>query len=205
MKNNILKSLIKPRVMAFFAIVPLLTVTALIQKDCPVCNGSGLVDTMPEMDNVDLISMTAVQILLTSDACTMYVMTKFRMDMRLFNNGEKDAEGWLEMKLYEKNTDKLLCTQYSSVFVPGDSISDVTTVVAFGFPSFDIPEHVRVEVDVLKGDVDCMICSGSGRIALNMYPLINVYEDRLNYLIANEQQFEPPPVEDWRDILNIME
>jgi hypothetical protein len=80
---------IQKKYFAFFMVVPLLTLTAMIKIDCPVCGGDGVISSAPAMENVTLTDIESREIDTIRDACTNFLMFNYDVEISLTNEGDR--------------------------------------------------------------------------------------------------------------------
>lgn len=182
--------------MAFLAIVPLLVVTALVNVDCPVCHGQGSVNSLPAMENVQIVESESKEKYVTRDACGIYILYQYEVVLSLVNEGPDVAEGWLRMTLKDTLNDRVVDEQYVAIEIPGETLLDATYTVWFG-TGLDQPGQTKVDVEVVVGAVPDMVCNGTGKIPLNTLFFVNSLKDTFDDIVRVEQAYKPPKSIDW--------
>jgi len=193
-----MKSKLKANVVVFFAVVPLLLVTALVTVPCPVCDGTGSVNTTPNTDKVSILEMDSQEQPATRNACGVYTVYKYDVTIKLLNEGSEDAVGWLKMVLVntlQAEGRNILDTQYVQMNVPAKSVVSNTYTVVFGI-GLDLP-HTEVRAEVVVGNVPDAACNGTGRIPMNALPFVNGLKDTFKDIVRVEQAYKPPVSIDW--------
>ena len=108
---------IKPRLrkkhIAFFTIVPFLVATALIEAECPVCDGQGFVSGTPAMEQVKIVRIESEEIAIARDMCAMYTYYNYYVVLSLENHGSEAARGWVKMVLVDFLDGQPLNQQYT--------------------------------------------------------------------------------------------
>lgn len=183
---------------AFFTVVPLLVITAMVNIECPICGGSGSIVSLPAMENVEIISMESEEIDVTRDACGVYMIYMYDVSFSVFNSGKDDAEGWLKLNLRELIHGNILDTQFVAITVPGETIYNVTYIVWFG-TGLDVSDQTQVEAEVVTGEVPDSVCNGTGTVSLNAFLLVNSLKDTYNKIVKEEVRYNPPLNIDWGD------
>lgn len=185
---------------AFFTIILVLLATALVQVPCPVCEGTGVVsNTGMGWVRITNMEATATGVYLAMCATIRVYMTDIALMMQ--NDGEVDGNGYVSMILLDYKAGKVLDNQLVQVSVPANM--QVDTVYTIYFQVYvDDPRTVKVNTKVLTGNVPDKACNGTGRVALNSWPVFNVMKDRFmkaqlqNTVTPLFQPFFLPP-EDW--------
>jgi transcription elongation factor Elf1 len=196
---NRIRLFLKPRNLAFFTLVSLLLVTAIIKVPCPVCGGSGSVNGTPGMENVTIVEIESQKIKAQRDVCGIYIVIRCNVSVRLLNDGKDKASGWLKMMLIDTSQEaaqELLDTQYVKVEVPPGSITDNTYTIFFG-TGLDRVGTTTVNAEVVLGKVACKACNGSGKVALNAFPFISSLKPYLDEQIRETSPYNPPVYIDW--------
>ena len=119
------KALTKPSFIAFFTLVPVLLLTALIKVPCPACGGSGHVSGTPGMENVQILDFKYTEGQREQDACGVYTVWKYTVKLQLLNEGTEEAVGWIKLTMIDTTKDEdssMVDTQYIKVDVPVQSI-----------------------------------------------------------------------------------
>ena len=193
--NLMKKTLFRKKYIAFFAVVPLLTLTGLIQVECPVCEGSGYVSGAPGMENVDIIKTEGSEKFVSRDMnmCGMYVMYLYDITLSVANNGEEDTWGYVKLTLIDLKQGKVVDSQYVIIEIPADTALDVSFTVWF-----QSKEDVRILRDEVRGEVVTdevpdITCDGTGKIPLNSWFVANSLKDSLIELGRESVYYEPPP------------
>ena len=185
LKNNFK---VQKKYMAFGIMVPLLLATAVIKVPCPVCGGTGSISSTG-MENVSIVS-ESFTLKTTGDVhgCVEYRAYVYDVVLTLKNTSlDKDAVGYVMLGLVDSNDSKLLATQYSVVVVPKNAQNTVAFTTTFT-TSLDSPAATNVTAETVVTQRPCPVCGGSGKIALNRLPLVNI----LNKSFTAGQQIELP-------------
>jgi hypothetical protein len=87
---------------AFFTVVPLLFVLALIGAPCPICDGEGSISSTG-MDEVVILNMDAQLYSVGSvDSCFHFTLYDYDILMTLQNSSEQqDARGYVRLELID--------------------------------------------------------------------------------------------------------
>lgn len=189
-----------------FFIAPLLLSTALIQVQCPVCDGKGSIVSSTGMDGVKVISVEPRIISSVQDACSNYVITKARPTVSLMNIGEVPAQGWLKMHLVDVTTGQNLADQYLQVAADPQANAIQESLLVFAFYAADTPpENLGITAEVMAGDAPDLVCNGTGHVSLNTYLLARAYKEKLVLAVESQQNFGPdlshgePGSQEWLD------
>jgi hypothetical protein len=184
-KNNFR---LQKKYLAFGIIVPLLLATALIDVPCPVCHGTGSISSTG-MENVSIVANSFT--LKTSGdvhGCVEYRAYVYDVVLTLKNTSpDVDAFGYVMLGLVDNKDGKLLATQYSVVVVPKNAQNTVAFTTTFT-TSLDSPAATNVTAETVVTKRPCPVCGGTGKIALNRLPLVNL----LNKSFTAGQQVELP-------------
>ena len=166
--------------LAFFTIVPLLAVTAFIKAPCPICHGEGQVSSTG-MDEVYVANMVGTEITsIFKDGCDSYRVYQYSITLTLRNDANYDAGGYVNLILMDYQTGKRLDTQFLIVEVPAHTLVENTNTVYFMTTSvLDRPVVTEIVVDIIKNNVDCKACAGTGKVTLNSYALSNSLKETL--------------------------
>ena len=148
---------------AFFFVVPVLTITSMININCPVCGGDGVISGMPAMENVKLTRIESTEIDTVRDACSSFLMYNYDIKLSLINEGKDTAVGFLKMFLMDFTQGKVLDIQYTVVEIPGETSLDVVYNIWFE-TGLDEKLKTVVNATVLTGDVPDLTCNGTGKI-----------------------------------------
>lgn len=175
---------------AFFAIVPLLTTTALVKVNCPVCEGNGYVFSTPGIENVRLINVDSQEKSVLRDACGMFIMYNYDVMLSLMNDGSDTAVGWVKMVLIDFSEGKVLDTQYTVVEVAGGTSLDVAYNIWFK-TGLDEPLKTEVNALVLHGEVPDITCDGTGKISINTWFLVKNLKNSFQEMSRVEKPIPP--------------
>lgn len=184
--------------LAFFTVVPLLLVTTFIDVDCPVCEGIGIVSNSLGMENVKIVDVESEEIGTFYHACGMFLMYGYETKITLENKGGQDAVGWLKMVLIDFAEGTPEDFQYTVVEVPAGSIWEFQFKMWFQ-SNHDKKRVTEVKAAILTGEVPDTTCNGTGKIALNQYPLINNLKDQFQQTYKAEVPWAPPADWEWYD------
>lgn len=197
---NILR--FKKKYFAFLTVVPLLAITAMITVPCPVCDGTGVVNSLPDTEMVSILEIDADQLLGSGVPCGAYIVYKYGVAIRLLNEGPENAEGWLEIRLINANNvdNPILDTQYVQINIPAEAVVSNEYVVSFG-TVLVFQEGLEVQAEVVEGNVPDLICDGTGRISLNTWPLINGFKEQFTVVVQETQPYNPPQFIDWEEFM----
>jgi hypothetical protein len=184
--------------LAFFTVVPLLIVTTFVQVNCPVCDGSGIVSNSLGMEKVEIVEIESEEIGTMYHACGMFLMYGYKVNITLKNVGGEDAIGWLKMVLIDFEEGVPTDNRYTVVEVPAESAWEYEFSVWFQ-SNHDEKRVTEVQAAILTGEVPDETCDGTGKIAMNTYPLINNLKDQFQELYRAEVPWVPPAFWEWYD------
>lgn len=187
----------------FLAIVPLLAVTAVVSVPCPVCNGTGVVNSLPNTEMVSILEIDSEQLLGSGVPCGAYIVYKYSVTIKLLNEGQENAEGWLEILLVNTNKEvgsNLLDTQYVQINIPAEAVAVNEYTVSFG-TVLVFQEGLEIRAEVVVGNVPDIICDGTGKISLNTWPLINGFKKYFTEVVQETQPYNPPQFIDWEEFM----
>jgi hypothetical protein len=163
----------------FFAVVPLLLLTGLIQVECPVCKGTGQVSSAPGMENVEILELDYTPRPTTYDACTGYTMYVYDIKMSVKNWGQDDARGYVELTLINLEDNSVKSQQNVALEVPGNMSLQVSYTVRFPVNETVVIIRDKIIAEVaIKGITD-KTCNGTGKLSLNSWILANYFKDSL--------------------------
>jgi hypothetical protein len=183
---------------AFFFVVPVLTITSMININCPVCGGDGVISGMPAMENVKLIGIESREIDTVRDACSSFLMYNYDIKLSLVNEGKDTAVGFLKMFLMDFTQGKVLDIQYTVVEIPGETSLDIVYNIWFE-TGLDEKLKTMVNATVLTGDVPDLTCNGTGKIPLNTWPLTNQLKNSFQEVTRAERPFTSPAGWQWEE------
>lgn len=180
---------------AFFAIVPLLTVSAIIRMPCPVCGGTGEISST----GMGLVSILKTDSTLLSvgdfQGCLDYRTYTYNVVMVLQNAGPVDATGYVRVGLIDYTTSRILSTQYSQVYVPANTVASTAFKSIFAV-SLTSPTTTKVAAQTMLNNVPCEACSGTGMVALNYWPFAQILAKKIiESQLATTTPYVPPPVQ----------
>jgi len=193
----------KKKYFAFLTIVPLLAITAMITVPCPVCDGTGIVNSLPNTEMVSILEIDTDQLLGSGVPCGAYIVYKYDVAIKLLNEGTENAEGWLEIRLINTNLkegNNILDTQYVQINIPAEAVVNNEYVVSFGTVMV-FQEGLEVQAEVVEGNVPDLICDGTGSISLNTWPLINGFKEHFAEVVQETQPYNPPQFIDWEEFM----
>lgn len=176
---------------AFLTIIPLLAVTSLFQVECPVCEGTGYMESMPAMEHVEITNAESEELYVTREICELFIAYKYNIILILKNNGPEDVEGWVKLVLKEYAKGRVMDIQYLSVAIPGESAIEATYTVWFG-TGLDVPGRTDVFAEVVTGEIPDETCSGGGKVSLNTWLLVNGFKDKFKEVVRVHHEYKPP-------------
>jgi hypothetical protein len=192
----------------FLAVVPLLLATSLYNVNCPVCDGQGVIQSQPVMENVKILDYSTRAVQTTPDACGLYLLYKYDVPISLLNESSDDAQGWLKMVLRDTFTDNIVDEQYVAVEMAGLTTLDTKYTVWFGSAVgvnsgiIETSGQLEVDVEVVVGDVPDLVCNGTGKVPLNTVFFVNGLSDTFADIVRTEQTYNPPKEVDWADFID---
>lgn len=191
---------IKPRLskkcIGFIVVFPLLIVTSLVNVECPVCQGTCLVSSAPEMENVEIIDVKSegqfgrVMQDMMLEKVPIYL---FDVELLVVNNGPDATEGYVKLVLVnlEKGDEfapgSVIDTQYVTLEIPGETSLDVSYSIWFLSVWLLRP---KVYAEVVIDDVPDVTCNVTGKVPLNTWLLVNCFKDSLLKLGGEGVQYE---------------
>lgn len=189
-KSIVNKLGLKKKYVAFFAIVPLIAMTAFVKVPCPICHGDGYVSSTG-MDDVHVTSLVSAKINTFQFGCDTYrISYQYDITMTLDNYANHDAGGYVNLVLVDYQTGQKLDTQFTVVEVPALTSVEHSCTVYFMVTTTGDTSHTEILPDVLKSNVACKACSGTGSVALNSWALSSYLKETF---IAT-QRIETPAI-----------
>lgn len=176
---------------AFFAVVPLLVVTALVNVDCPVCGGDGLVSSGWNMEQVRIVDIYSEEKSIIQPTCDFFLMYEYDVTLTLSNDSIEEAVGWIKLVLVDFKDGKPLGVQFTVVEIPGQTTLDISYNLWFS-TLLDAPLRTEVQVEVITGEIEDATCNGTGKVSLNSWPLVKNLESKMEELARVERPFAPP-------------
>jgi hypothetical protein len=178
--------------LSFFIAVPLLTSSAFIQVECPVCEGGGTIISSHNMQYVRIDDVDTELKRVQMEACTMALIYKYGIEISVSNDNEREAIGYLEMVLVNYETGRPISTEYVVIEVAGGASIRLSYDITFRTGT-DVYSRTGAAARVLVGDIPDSTCGGTGRIPLNKYPLISLLKQQVYELQKAEIPWQPPP------------
>ena len=177
--------------LAFFTLVPALLAVSLVQMQCPICNGSGVVDITPGMEKVHIMQITSDQRLSVQNICEMYTLFQYDVTVRLTNSGHTDVNGWLKVVLRDYSTSRMLDRQYVTVDVAAQSTVDANFKVWFR-TGIDVPITIEVNAEPVVDNIPDDACNGTGKMPYNLWLIVSKLKGNLLEVSRQDQEFTPP-------------
>lgn len=181
---------------AFLTVVPLLVVTALVNVECPVCEGDGVVSSGYNMEQVRIVDIQSKEGAVFRPSCDMFLMYEYDVVLSLSNDASEEAVGWIKMVLVDFSEGKPLASQYTVVEIPGRTTLEIGYNLWFN-TGLDEPLKTEVKAEVITGEIEDVTCNGTGKVSLNSLPLISSLEGKLKETARVEKPFAPPLI--WWD------
>ena len=185
------KFLSNKKYLAFFTVIPLLSALSLIQVPCPVCDGTGVVDITPGMENVHVMQVDGEQRAAIQNICEMYTLFQYDVTVRLTNSSYQDVDGWLKLVLRDYTKGTILDRQYVTVSIPAMSTADASFKAWFK-TGIDVPATIEVHAEPVIDSIPDDACNGTGRLPLNVYLVVNNLKGSLKEVAREGQEFTPP-------------
>ncbi len=82
-------------------------------------------------------------------------------------------------------------TQYLLVNIQGETTIEATYAIWFG-TGLDVAGLTEVFAEVITGDIPDDICDGRGRVALNIWFLLNGFKDNFKEITRIRHEYQPP-------------
>jgi hypothetical protein len=175
----------------FFPIVIILSATSIIHVDCPICEGTGRLEAMPYMENVEIISTESEELYKTAEICEAFIVYKYNLILELKNNGIDGAKGFVKMVLRDYTKGAVMDIQYLSVSIPGRTAVESTYVIYFG-TALDVPGRTEVFAEVVTGAIEDQTCEATGKLPLNIALLVNRLTDVFEEKARTVKEYKPP-------------
>ena len=151
---------------AFFTIVPLLAITALIKTPCPVCDGAGSISSSG-MGQVSIVKTDSSLVSIGDrQGCLNYRVYAYNVVVTLRNGGIIEGLGYIRVGLIDYTTSRVLSTQYYQVYVPANSQASNAFQAIFTI-GLDSPTTTMVQAETVLTSTKCKACDGTGHVALN--------------------------------------
>jgi hypothetical protein len=184
---------LQKKFLAFFGIVPLLLATAFIQVPCPVCGGTGVVSSTGMAEVTLLNDPTFVLRTTWMVTCNTYRVYQMDVTLDLQNDGKEDANGFVSLFLIDVASGKTLDAENVIVTVSAGNIAEQTVLATFIVAAVDDPQQaVHIVAKVRDGNVACQACGGTGKVALNTWPLYNSIKGSFKQTEIYEIPLLPP-------------
>jgi hypothetical protein len=189
----------------FLTVTPLLLATSLFYVDCPISDGTGTIESLPVMEDVKVLDYSTRAKTITTDACGLYRLYPYDVLISLVNESVEDAQGWLKLILRDTLVDRVIDEQYVEIDIPGLTALDAKYTVWFGHSlgsntgTIETSGQLEIDVEVVVGDVPCLVDDGTGKVPLNTMLFINYLRDTFDNIVRVEQAYNPPNVIDWED------
>jgi hypothetical protein len=181
----------RKKYLAFFTVVPLLTMLAVVQAPCPICEGTGSISTTGMGEVAVIQTDSTLQSIGLVEGCVNYMIYTYNVALTLQNNSKtQTANGYILLGLVDYTTSKVLTTRFHLVEVP-PAIQLQTVFTTVFIIGFDSPETTIVKAQTLLGNQPCEACGGTGKVAVNKIPLLN----SMKATFATAQRVQSIPVE----------
>ncbi|MDD5604363.1 MAG: hypothetical protein RBR99_04225 [Dehalococcoidales bacterium] len=185
---------------AFFTIIPLLTLTAFIKAPCPVCEEHGSIPTT-SMAWVSVRNVEATVGGTYLAVCGIYRVYLTTVTVTLLNTGDSDANGYLSLQLVDYTTGYVIDNQYVVVNIPANMQLKSSYDISF-LTNVDDPQTVTVAARPVIEQIADQACDGTGMVRLNEWPLWYMMQHKA--LKAQQETVEKPafipifiPPEEW--------
>jgi hypothetical protein len=181
---------IQGKMLAFFSIVPLLLATALIKVPCPVCGGSGSVSSTG-MEGVTISKVESSTQATSLQACANYRLYIMEVTLTLYNAGTRDADGFVDLYMLNYSTGAILDSEFTVEEVAaGTEVTD--TFNTYFKVEVDTTGPVTVTAAVEKSALPCKACNGTGKVALNAWPLYSSMKANFAQTMRVSKPYNPP-------------
>jgi hypothetical protein len=188
------------KTIAFFTLIPLLTLTAFVKVPCPVCQEHGAVPTT-SMQWVSVRNIEASVGGIYLAYCGLFRVYLTTVSLTLLNTGDVDANGHLSLQLVDYTTGYVIDNQYIVINIPAHKQLKSTYDISF-LANVDDPQTVKVAARPVVEKVVDQACKGTGTVRLNEWPLWYMMQHKA--LQAQQETVEEPafvplfiPPEDW--------
>ena len=180
----------KKSYLAFFAVVPLMTLLSVISILCPVCEGKGYISSIGMGDVIVSHLDYSLKSVSSRDACLAYRIYTYDVIMTVENNStSRNAAGYIKMVLVDYTVNNVLDSRVTEIVIPAGSEVTKLLTVEFGLP-LDSPETTKIQAEPVYTKLPCQTCGGTGRVSLNSWPLVNLMKNRM----TNAQSISILPV-----------
>jgi hypothetical protein len=125
------------------------------------------------------MNLEAKEISIFRAGCDTYRVYQYDITLTLENWAEHDAGGYVNLILVDYQTGQRLDNSaFTVVEVPaGMSVEHKTTTYFTMNTSVDQPNRTTVAAEVLKSEVPCRVCDGTGGVAINSWALSKSLRD----------------------------
>jgi hypothetical protein len=145
------------------------------------------------MSGVVVTSVESVELDSFLVGCDAYRAYQYDITLTVQNEGDQNAGGYVSMILINTKTGQLLDTQYTVVEVAtGMSLKTEFSMAFLVSTMLEQPDITEVRAKVLENDVPCSACSGTGKVALNSWPLLNSMKQSFVQNLRVATPFVPP-------------
>jgi hypothetical protein len=190
--KNIASHLVsQKKYIAFFTVVPLVLGVSSLNIDCPIDGGTGFLQAMPGMENVQITDSEFDEKYVVREVCGAYTAYKYDIVLSLENTGPEKTEGWIKLILKDLKKGTIMDIQYMAVEIPANSAIESTYVMWFQTGLFEVG-RTEVFPEVVTGQIECAISEGTGKVALNTWLLVNGLEDSFSEIARLQEEFRPP-------------
>ncbi len=175
---------------AFFTVVPLVFTVSMVKLDCPIDGGTGYLQAMPGMENVQITDSEFDEKYVVREVCGAYTAYKFDIVLSLENTGTENAEGWVKLILKDIKKGTVMDIQYMAIEIPANSAIESTYVMWFQTGLYEVG-RTEVVPEVVTDQIACAISEGTGKLALNTWLLVNGLEDNFHEMARLQEEFRP--------------
>ncbi len=176
---------------AFLTVIPLLVMTSIIQITCPVCSGTGHMNSTPGMENVELTNPQSKEIGITRDVCGAYIVYIYDIILPLQNHNTYTVEGYVKLMLREYREARVMDVLYLPVRLLGETAMEITYRIGFT-SGLAVEMQTKVEAEVMSGDFLDETCNGTGKLPLNAWVLARGLRDELREMSFTQNKLRPP-------------
>jgi|GEM_PF-1383573 len=169
------KFTLQKKVLAFCGIIPLMLATHWIPVDCPTCDGVGVISGRG-MEHVTIIeNPITTRLSAESIVCGAYVLYTLQTLVVLQNDGDKDANGLVELRMsdrvsgYHEPWEKLAIVECEAGKQHEQLITSQWAIAV----EHDKAKLPTISVTILNDDIPCPACKGTLNVPLNKWMFHN--------------------------------
>jgi hypothetical protein len=181
---------VKKKYIVFFTFVPLIFAVSSLKLDCPIDGGTGYLEAMPGMVNVQITDSEFDEKYVVREVCGAYTSYKYDAVLSLENKGSEVAEGWIKFILKDRKKGTIMDIQYLAVQIPANSAIESTYTIWFQSGLYEVGS-TDVVPEVVTDQIECAISDGTGKVALNTWLLVNGLKDNFQEIARLQEEFRP--------------